>query len=351
MEINEEILERFLAGECKQEEEAFVLRALQDNPDLIDQYFQQHTSSLANQDINNIPKDISDRLFNQIYTAIEEKRKRKSQLLVRISSIAALMVLSFGFWRIAVFNGTNSQSAPLVTTAKIVKINTSDTIQHWILPDSSVVKAAPKAVLSYSNNFDKFRRDVYLTGQAEFDIRHNAQKPFSVFSNKISTLVLGTKFSVNANQKQIEVKLLEGKVMVKKISGSTLRPIYLNPGNAVVYTISTGRFLAISNFNKAKRRITPHFASRPLNSNKNSNETIAFNNTSMEYAIDKLAEQYEVEIQYSPIDIMGINLIAKISKKRPVKKILEDIAITNGLTVKENEKSVFILEKKQTRPE
>lgn len=346
MELNEEILERFLAGDCEQEEESFVLQALQEKPDLIDQYFQQHPPFLENSYNKKLPEDVSDRLFNQIYTVIEEKKKRKSKLFFQIGSVAAFIVLAFGLWRIVGLNDTRNLGSPQVTVTKIVKINKSDTLQNWVLPDNSVVKASPGAVLSYLNTFNRIKRDVYLTGNAEFDIRHNAQKPFTVFSNKITTTVLGTRFSIDANKKRIEVKLLEGKVMVRKISENTLKPLYLNPGNAVVYTISTGKFLAISNFNKIKGRVKPRLSpTAVVTSNNKANEVIAFDNTSMEYAIDKLAEQYEVEIQYSPMDIEGINLIAQISKKQPLIKVLEDIAMTNGLTVKQNEKNVFILEK------
>ena len=65
----------------------------------------------------------------------------------------------------------------------------------------------------------------------------------------------------------------------------------------------------------------------------------------METAIDRLAEIFEAEIQYSPIDIDGVNLIAQVTKKQSLKKILQDIALTNGLEVKEIKKDVFVLMK------
>jgi hypothetical protein len=166
MELNEEILERFLAGDCEQEEESFVLQALQEKPDLIDQYFQQHLPFLENQYNNKLPEGISDRLFNQIYTAIEEKKKRKSKLFFQIGSVAAFIVLAFGLWRIVGLNNQRSLGTPKVTETKIVKINKSDTLQNWELPDNSVVKASPGAVLSYSKTFNQIKSDVYLTGIA-----------------------------------------------------------------------------------------------------------------------------------------------------------------------------------------
>lgn len=108
--------------------------------------------------------------------------------------------------------------ASQVTALKLVEqVNTSDKAILILLPDGSTVELAPKSRLSYANDFkDSLNRDVFLLGEAFFNVTKNPGQPFRVFANGVVTKVLGTSFTVRSFEKEnsIKVTVRTGKVRV-----------------------------------------------------------------------------------------------------------------------------------------
>jgi len=83
------------------------------------------------------------------------------------------------------------------------------------LPDSSVVWLNAGSTISYPAAFSKTSREVFLEGEAFFDVVHDDTKKFIVHTGAISTEVLGTAFNINAYSPEIlTVTVLRGKVSV-----------------------------------------------------------------------------------------------------------------------------------------
>jgi ferric-dicitrate binding protein FerR (iron transport regulator) len=88
--------------------------------------------------------------------------------------------------------------------------------QQVRLPDGSQVALAPQSRLRFPTKFDDASREVYLEGEAFFEVSKNPHRPFRVHSGAWVTQVLGTKFNVSAvrGASQMAVSLVEGKVEV-----------------------------------------------------------------------------------------------------------------------------------------
>ena len=88
--------------------------------------------------------------------------------------------------------------------------------QQVHLPDGSLVTLAPQSQLRYPAKFSGTNREVYLEGEAFFEVSKNPHRPFRVHSGTWVTQVLGTKFNVSAvrGAGQTAVSLVEGKVEV-----------------------------------------------------------------------------------------------------------------------------------------
>lgn len=85
------------------------------------------------------------------------------------------------------------------------------------LPDGSQVWLNAGSRLDYNSvDFNIVRREVNLSGEAYFDIAHNAHKPFIVRSGNMRIKVLGTMFNVKAypEEKNIETSLIKGSVEI-----------------------------------------------------------------------------------------------------------------------------------------
>lgn len=86
------------------------------------------------------------------------------------------------------------------------------------LPDNSSITLSRGARIRYKTNFDGPVREVYLKGEAFFDVTRNPKKPFIVYTNELVTKVLGTSFRIKSNAagRNVTVAVKTGKVMVFK---------------------------------------------------------------------------------------------------------------------------------------
>ncbi|UOR07327.1 FecR domain-containing protein [Hymenobacter aerilatus] len=112
------------------------------------------------------------------------------------------------------------------------------------LPDGSTVVLAPDSRLRYPRRFVAARRQVFLSGEATFDVSHNPQHPFEVYTEQMLTTVLGTSFTVQAyaGQPETRVQVLRGKVRVqprKPVAATAAAPpaaVDLLPNQQAVYS-------------------------------------------------------------------------------------------------------------------
>lgn len=100
------------------------------------------------------------------------------------------------------------------------QINSQNTIQALTLPDGSTVRLAPKSRLSFAQKFEKLR-EVYLEGEAYFEVKRDPEHPFLVYAAETVTQVVGTSFTVRAfaGKPNVNVTVREGKVAVSSRKG------------------------------------------------------------------------------------------------------------------------------------
>ena len=95
------------------------------------------------------------------------------------------------------------------------------------LPDGSEVWLNASSSIKYPTAFIGNERKVEISGEAYFEIVHNAAKPFKVSVNGMEVKVLGTHFNINAYNDEASVKttLLEGSISLTKAdAATTLKP-------------------------------------------------------------------------------------------------------------------------------
>lgn len=90
---------------------------------------------------------------------------------------------------------------------------------------------------------DASERTVELVrGEAYFEIKHDAGRPFSVMAGGRRIVDLGTKFVVRLGPDQIKVSLLEGKASLEGVAPTAAgRPIILSPGDVAFATADATR--------------------------------------------------------------------------------------------------------------
>jgi len=110
--------------------------------------------------------------------------------------------------------------------ATIVRSATVDNTRTDTLQDGSVITLNKYSILNYPQAFNGHVRNVELTGEAFFSVKHDPDKPFMVKANDVFITVLGTSFNVKTDIDKTEVIVETGIVNVKKQSHS----ISLYPG-------------------------------------------------------------------------------------------------------------------------
>lgn len=366
MNITDEIINRFFTGQCSYKEKKYVARYFEEHPLEADKYFVDwiNTSKWSDPIDNNITK----RIFKNVHNSIAEKKGLRKKWYVSLSSIAAIILLCVGIRYFIKQQPVNEfrrvihvKPNPIVTYS-----NNKSVIDKITLSDSSVIELYPNSTISYLSNFETNKRDIHLKGEAIFKVNKDEQRPFTVYSNQISTTALGTRFRVKITNDHIAVMLYEGKVLVKKASdilkelnandkkyvsiknksiNIAYKKYYLTAGNEIVYNTISNKFSSIINFLSIQDKqptieVSKKTTVAPIS------PLIEMKNIAMASALDILSAKFNVQIEYSPDDVKDIYIIATVNQKQPINHILKDIATMNNLNIKKLGTQQYIIYKK-----
>lgn len=161
--------------------------------------------------------------------SIEPKRVR---ILLRILQWAAILLvgLILGFY----INPTDKKIAPIYYTSVAPK----GSISEMLLPDGSHIFLNSGSTIKYSVDGDQGMREVFLNGEAWFQVAKMKEKPFLVHTSSYDVKVTGTTFNIKAYNEDNEVitTLEEGSVQVKSPEKKQVfDEKILYPGEQLVY--------------------------------------------------------------------------------------------------------------------
>jgi ferric-dicitrate binding protein FerR (iron transport regulator) len=166
----------------------------------------------------------------QAWNTISEKIKPKQRIWQPVLKVAAVVAIAYLLGVLTMYlihprpqqNGTMIKEISVkVPLGSKTEVELSDGTKVWLNSGSE---------LHYPSTFDRDRRDIFLAGEAYFDVEKDKGAPFYVHTNEIDIRVLGTRFNVKSYPEEslVETILEEGSVhMNKKGSG---QGILLNPG-------------------------------------------------------------------------------------------------------------------------
>lgn len=106
------------------------------------------------------------------------------------------------------------------------------------LPDGTLVWVNSGSSIRYPASFSAAKREIFLEGEAFFDVVHDVKRPFIIHTGKVFTEVLGTAFDIRAyGASTMSVTVARGKVSVgvpEKLLG------VLTPNQTVNYSFKSG---------------------------------------------------------------------------------------------------------------
>ncbi|GAB3914537.1 hypothetical protein GCM10028803_60150 [Larkinella knui] len=180
---------------------------------------------------------------------------------LRYGMAASIVVMLGVFWQYATHpfsvkkgNVTYDDLVAQVSKPLLEVTNTTSTSRLINLPDGSTIALKPKGRISYPDGFPGTIREVYLVGEAFFEVHKDPAKPFYVYANGLVTKVLGTSFSVQTfeTNRQVKVMVRTGKVSVFAGNQATvtqqkedykLGGIVLTPNQQIVFSPTDTRII------------------------------------------------------------------------------------------------------------
>lgn len=317
-------------------DQAFWNEWLQANPDKVDLVLTAHQFVSQMQDAQ---EELSDEELADEVARIRTNRQKAQDLnelqtlqpakryigWARVAAAIALLVgigtMAFLYWRTPVTSLTAYQDKVEQQTGPLQKIqNTTNASQLVRLPDGSRVTLYKGSWISFPRTFTARQREVFLVGEAFFDVVRRPKQPFMVYTNQLTTQVLGTSFTVRAypDDKEAKVIVRTGKVSVFKTPpsgklgelGSSDPAIILTPNQQATYQASDRQL---------ERSLVA--LPEPMVGSANQPQLFVFEHTPVVSVFKKLEAAYGIVINYDADLLTGCELTAEFGSESLFEKL------------------------------
>jgi ferric-dicitrate binding protein FerR (iron transport regulator) len=215
------LIDRYLSGECSEEEQSELTHLLGADPDFRAYFLKM--ASMRQVGIS-LPASNVERALARVKTELRHAGRssvrvsapsrfahivpaRHGWRFLRLAAAIVVAVLSVPLGRFALHRLEDSR-------VRVVEFATTAGQQSRItLPDGSRVVLAPQSHLVYSAS-DRGHRSLVLSGEAYFDVVHNAERRFLVHARNAVVEDIGTRFVVRAylTDSVVRVAVAEGSV-------------------------------------------------------------------------------------------------------------------------------------------
>jgi transmembrane sensor len=202
------------------------------------------------------------------------------------------------------------------------KSNSEKTIN---LPDGSTVVLKKNAKITFPKEFASDKRIIHMVGEAFFEIRKNAEKPFYVYTKGMVAKVVGTSFSIQATDDEEEVKLLVKSGVVQVYKRHAVHSLTESSENTKVrknQMITLNQHTGETQVQKT--------VNAPLLNLKLESETFSFERTPLVTVFDILEKNYGIVIEYNRDKIAQCSITANLGDEPIYKKMEMICAVMNG---------------------
>lgn len=312
-QINRELIEKFLAGKCSAEEEQLVNLFLKDPAS--EKLLEDILSANAGKDWIVFENDKSVHPRQQELKKSMQERigpvntaRRRNLLHLRNAAIwIGLILTAMGIYTISYLSNKRGTQVAFVESN-----NPNGQRSKIILSDSSVVYLGAGSRLKYPENFSGDTRDIYLYGEAFFEVTKEKHKPFTVHTGDVQTKVLGTSFKIEAfKNKPLLVEVATGKVKVDQVGTDFSRSLaVLTPGQKVLF-----------DHGEIKRETVDPEEVQDLKEAR-----LTFNNASLNDIAEVLQRWYNVKITFKQHTKSAEKMTLTLDARVPIDKILNVLA-------------------------
>lgn len=328
-----ELLGKKLADEISMEEHKEFMLLLEGNA----AYRQEYKSLSSYFQSEETEQEDAMPLFEKIKARIENPESADIPLSksrfgnwYRIAAILALCICSFGGYQLYTKRINSQAESALVWK----EISTPSRLTSKItLADGTIVTLNSETQLKYPVQFKGAQREVYLSGEAFFDVKKDAAHPFIIRTEKISIKVLGTTFDVKAykNDPHTEATLITGAVQVS-INNLPEKQILLKPAEKFSFQ------------HQAKNAgDAPLYSIVPLNDTETSwmNHKLVFKNETFDVLANSLSRWYGLQLIFKNESLKNSRFTGFFEKEN-ISQALKALQLIEPFRYKIQDKTVYI---------
>lgn len=186
-----------------------------------------------------------------------------------------------------------------------------------VLGDGTQVWMNAQTKLSYPESFQGERREVFLAGEAYFEVAYDVEKPFVVKTADMGITVLGTSFNVKAypEDEYVITTLVTGSVSQEYIKSG--KEVVLSPSDQAIYTKSNGVLKVVQ---------------------VDVNESISWKDgriilkdCSLKEIFRELVRWYDFEVEYRKEGLENTRFYINMDRYDDVRAVLDKLQKTNGV--------------------
>lgn len=330
-DVTEELLRRYLAGECSPEEEERVnawYQALDGKSDvsgIIDLIDDEGTESRI---FDNVKSQIEGFPQHDISLQARMAEARPARSLWRYAAVILLLLTAGAGVFYVADQGTLREASNEISLVS----NAKNFIRRVALPDGSLLWLYPNSEVEFPNTFDNDSRNLTLRGEAFFVVARDESRPFTINTAGVVTTVLGTSFSIKAydHEPSIEVEVMTGKVSVG-LSDNVTQPVLLTSHQRATYLKGN---TIVEKKEEAGVVETQLAIWQPMD--------LKFDNAPVGSVLQTLNEKFKVRIHVTDTDILNCMIRADFNEQN-LPDILEMLSKSINATYK-YEGSIFYLE-------
>lgn len=242
---------------------------------------------------------------------------RQSWLRMAAAVFVLVGLFGYGLWQ---WSAERSSRVELMS----VQMNHTSRPMRVLLSDGSEVTLEPGSFLRFPKQFAGAKREVFLTGEAFFQVTRHPERPFLVVTDRVITKVLGTSFRVKAygGKANVSVTVRTGKVSVFSLANQSAPDKELT--NAVVLVPNQRAVFYAANARLVKTLAENPVVLTPATEHPNFN----FANTPLPAVFRRLEAAYGVDFIFDEVALANCTLTARLDNE----SLYEKLALISEVT-------------------
>ena len=372
-DISERIIIKYFEGKATQEESRLLSGWLDQNKSnrqifaaLKKAHIEIEANAIHDSSVSNKAyKRFLDHIDKHETLKAADKKKKYTSFRYNILRYAAIFIVIFSVGIGSYFLGYNSSPDADNNFYEInVPYGSRSTV---ILPDGSKIWLNAGSKIKYNRDFDKNSREVFLEGEAYFNVE-KTKHPFIVYTSHINIHVLGTAFNVKSYPEEvnIEATLVEGNIRIESKKSDT--PVFLKPKEKLTFHKPDAK-TEVSHYKKENesdqtihkvstdvKAILPPVQDIHIKRNVNTEEytswkdgNLIFNKEPLESLAKKLERKYDITFSFENEELKKYSYSGTL-RDFPLEQVLRALELTSPVKYSINEKTVKLYFNKDFKP-